>query len=77
MGTYDLITADVSVLPLLDFILFYFFFGLFRAAPMACGSSKGSGGIRAVVASLRHSHSNAGPEPHLQPTAQLTVALDP
>ena len=44
---------------------------------MACGSSKGSGGIRAVVASLRHSHSNAGPEPHLQPTAQLTVAPDP
>ena len=33
--------------------------------------------IRAVAASLCHSHSNAGSELRLQPTSQLTATLDP
>ena len=33
--------------------------------------------IGAVAASLCHSHSNTGSEPHLQPTPQLTTMLDP
>ena len=33
--------------------------------------------IRATVAGLRHSHSNAGSEPGLQPTPQLTEMPDP
>ena len=32
---------------------------------------------RAVAAGLHHSHSNAGSEPCLQPTLQLTVTPDP
>ena len=42
---------------------------------MAYGSSQGR--IRAGAASLHHSHSNAGFEPHLQPTPQLEATLDP
>ena len=33
--------------------------------------------IRATTASLRHSHSNTGSEPRLQPTPWLMAALDP
>ena len=46
-------------------LLFYFssvlflFFCLFRATPMACGSSQARVPIRAVAASLHHGHSNA------------------
>ena len=58
-----------------DFVLFFFF--LFRAAPVACGSSQARGQIGAVGASLRHSHSNVGSEPRLQPTPQLMAMLDP
>ena len=48
------------------FLLFFFLFGLFRATPMACRSSQARGRIRAVAASLHHSHSNAGwPTPQL------------
>ena len=35
---------------------------------MAHGGSQARGRIGAVAAGLRHSHSNAGSEPHLQPT---------
>lgn len=56
-------------------IFIFFFIFVFRATPTA-GSQAGSR-IRAVVASLCHSHSNAGSELHLQPTAQLTETLDP
>ena len=50
---------------------------LFRAAPMTHGGSQARGRIRAVAASLLQSHNNAGSEPHLQPTAQLTATPDP
>ena len=33
--------------------------------------------IRTVATGLHHSHSNAGSELHLQPTAQLTATPDP
>ena len=41
---------------------------LFRAAPVAYGSSQAKGQIRAVAAGLYHSHSNARSEPPLWPT---------
>ena len=44
---------------------------------MAYGGSQARGRIRAVAASLWPSHSNVGSEPYLQPTPQLTAALDP
>ena len=40
---------------------FFFLFLLFRAAPEAYGSSQARGRIRAVAASLHHSHSNVEP----------------
>ena len=55
----------------LYFILIFIFF---RAKPMAYGSSQARGQIRAAGASLRHSHSNARPKLHLQPTPQLIMA---
>ena len=48
-----------------------FFFGLFRAAPMAYGGSQAWSQIRAVAASLHHSHSNARSELCRQPSPQL------
>ena len=50
----------------------FFFFVFSRATPMAYGGSQARGPIGAVAASLHHSHSNAGSEPHLQPTPQVT-----
>ena len=55
------------------FVLFCFL--LFRAAPAAYGSSQSRGFIGATAASLYHSHSNMGSEPHPQPTPQLMAAL--
>ena len=43
---------------------YYFFCFLFRAAPMAHGGSQARGRIGAAAASLHHSHSNMGSEPH-------------
>ena len=50
---------------------------IFRAAPAAYGTSQARHGIRAAVASLRHSHSNASVEPYLQTTLQLVATPDP
>ena len=58
----------------LDFPSFLFFF--FKAAPVAYGSSQARAQIGAAAASLCHSHSNVGSEPHLQPTLQLSAMLD-
>ena len=44
-------------------ISFFFFFGLFRAAPTADGGSQARGQIEAAAAGLHHSH--AGSKPHL------------
>ena len=60
--------------------LFFFFwsFLLFLwAAPAAYGGFQARGRIGAVATGLRQSHSNAGSEPRLQPTPQLTATPDP
>ena len=44
---------------------------------MAYGDSQARGRIGAAAASLHQGHSNAGPQPHLRPTPQLMVTLDP
>ena len=51
--------------------LFFLVFCLFRATPAAYGGSQARGPIGATAASLHHSHSHAGSEPHLPPTPQL------
>ena len=50
---------------------------LFRAAPVAYGSSWARGQIGAAVAGLCHSHDNAGSKLHLRPTLQLVAMPDP
>ena len=52
---------------------FFFFFAISRATPVAYGDSQARGLIRAVAASLRQSHSNAGSELRLRTTPQLTA----
>ena len=44
---------------------------------MAYGRSQARGRIRATAAGLHHRHSNAGSEPHVRPTPQLTATPDP
>ena len=46
------------------------------AAPVAYGGSQARGPIEAAATGLRQSHSNAGSEPRLQPTPQLTATPD-
>ena len=61
-----------------SFFFFFFFWSFLGLHPWPVEvGSQARGPIRAVAASLCHSHSNAGPEPHLQPTAQLTATPDP
>ena len=55
----------------------FFIFLLFRAVPMAYRSSQARGGIRAAAACVHHSHSNGGPELHLQATPELEATPDP
>ena len=60
------------------FFFFLFFFGLFAifwATFSAYGGSQARGRIGAVAAGLHHSHSNAGSQPCLRPTPQLTATL--
>ena len=60
------------------FILFFYFLSFFFFLPFL-GSHPWHimGLIRAVAAGLRQRHSNAGSEPHLQPTPQLMAMPDP
>ena len=44
---------------------------------MAYVGSQARGQIRAIAAGLRHSHSNEGSKPHLQPAPQLMAMPDP
>ena len=63
---------------LLFFFNYYYFVGfflLFRAAPMAYGSSQARGQIG--VAAGSHSHRHMGSKLCLQPIAQLTATPDP
>ena len=65
--------------PTPDFILcnrqndLFFFFGLFRAEPMAYGSFQARRQIGAAAADICYSHSNARSELHLWPIPQLTA----
>ena len=59
----------------IQFFFLFFFFS--RATIVAYGDSQARGLIGAVAASLRQSHSNAGSEQSLWPTAQLTATSDP
>ena len=61
----------------LIFFIFNFFVYVFRAAPVAYGDSQAKGRIGVVATSLRHSHSSARSQLHLQPTPQLTATPDP
>ena len=61
-------------------LFFVFCFGLFaisRAAPSAYGGFQARGQIGAIATGLHHSHSNAGSEPRLRPTPQVTATPDP
>ena len=77
---YVFCTPSMSLFFFFNFfilLLFFFVFLLFLwAAPAAYGGSQARGQIRAVAAGLRQSHSNAGYEPRLQPTPQLTATPD-
>ena len=59
------------------FLSFFFFFWLFRAAPMAYGSSQARCQIRFAAAGPCHSHNNTRSKPYLPPTPQLMAMLDP
>ena len=50
--------------------------GFFRTAPTAYGDSQARGRNGPTAASLRHSHSNTGSKPRLQPTPQFTPTPD-
>ena len=58
------------------FVLFFCLFAVSWAAPAVYGGSQARGLIGAVATGLHQSHSNAGSEPRLQPTPQLTAMPD-
>ena len=55
--------------------ILHIYFLIFSATE-AYGSSQARDQISVAAASLHHSHSNTGSEPHLQPTPQLTAMPD-
>ena len=55
----------------------FLFFAFMRAAPTAYGGSQTRSPIGALAAGLCQSPSNAGSEPRVRTTAQLTAMLDP
>ena len=55
-----------------QFVLFIYFFFLFRAEPEACGYSQARGQVGATSAGLHQSHAKS--EPCLRPTSQHTAA---
>ena len=66
-----------SLSQILSFLFFLFcLFAFSRAVPEAYGGSQAKGAIRAVASRLHHSLSNAGCQPRLQPTPQLTATQD-
>ena len=56
--------------------IYIYFFAFSRAVPTAYGDSQARGPIGAVAAGLRQSHRNAGSEPRLRHTPQLTATPD-
>ena len=61
----------------INLVDFFFFFCLFRVARMAYGGSQARGPIGVVATGLRHSHSNVGSKPCLQPAPQLMAMPNP
>ena len=57
--------------------LFFFFFAFFWAKSAACGGFQAWGVYGFTASRISHSHSHALSEPHLRPTPQFTVTLDP
>ena len=57
--------------------VFWFWFFLLRATPVAHGGSQARDRTAAVPSGPHHSRSNVGSEPCLQPTPQLTAKPDP
>ena len=72
-----LLTVNQKVCILSGIYLIFIFIFIFRATPVAHGSSQVRGRIRATAAGLHHSHSNVGSEPCLQSTPQLTAGIKP
>ena len=68
--------ASSTILPI-SFFLIINIFCLFRTTPKAYGGSQARSQIRAIAASLRHSHSNSGSRLCLWPARQLTAMPDP
>ena len=72
--------SEVLCLKCKQIFTFLFFFvvvvAISWAAPAAYGGSQARGPIGAVATGLRQRHSNAGSEPRLQPTPQLTATPD-
>jgi len=66
----------MRVIPYYFFFFFFCLFAISWATPAAYGGSQARGPIGGVAVSLRQSHSNAGSEPRLQPTPQLTATPD-
>ena len=56
---------------------YYYYYFAFQGCTSAYGRSQARGRIGVAAASLHHSHSNAGSEPSLQLTPQLTAMLHP
>ena len=70
-------TEMLAVVQLDATVLFHFcLFAISGATPVAYGGSQARDLIGAVATGLHHSHSNAGSELRLRPTAQLTATLD-
>ena len=57
-------------------LFFLVFLPFLRLLPVAYGGSQARGRIGAAATGLHQSHSNAGSEPRLRPTPQLTATPD-
>ena len=65
------------IIPLFFLFVCFLSFCPFLGRSLAYEGSQARGLVEAVATGLRQSHSNAGSETRLQPTPQVTAALDP
>ena len=70
-------TGTQDTRELVFFFLFVCFLPFLGPLPWQYGGSQARGPVGAVATGLHQSHSNAGSEPRLRPTPQLTAAPDP
>ena len=73
----EVILKPDDILFFFNLFIFCHFLPFLGPLPTLYGGFQARGLIGAVVTSLRQSHSNAGSEPRLWPTPQLTATLDP